>query len=109
MHLPTVFILCLLLLLPDEASFQALQFTNPQIAIILAVGALGTTAGIIAGNILPRLLRPPTTQNPSSGYGYGYGRRRRAAVQHNITFASLGIAEPEECFRMVFCAAATGK
>jgi len=107
MHLPTVSILCLILLLPDEASFQ---FTNPQIAIILAVGALGTTAGIIAGSIFPGLRRPTTTtQGPYDSYGYGYGRRRRAAVEHNISFGSLGISEPEECFRRVFCAAATGK
>ena len=113
MHLPTVSMLFLLLLLPDVAYFQN-QLTIPQIAIALAVGALGTTAGVLVGTILPRLGRgrPITETETSCSYG-AYGcrrrRRRRAPVSHNINFAKFGISEPEECFRRVFCAPATGK
>ena len=127
MHLPTVAMLCLLLLLlvhHDEAFFlpvapgafgaagagAATILSPTAIAAIVAAGALGKLAGIVTGVVLEELGNRKRRSIKSQTFsGYGYETRIREAVPHKLTFAKLGIKEPEECFRRVFCAAATGK
>ena len=110
--------LCLLLLLEvqeDEAFFTgtgaAIALTPGVIGAIVAAGVVGKLAGIATGVVLQELGRNRRRRSNKSQTSRGFRdeTRRRKTEPHNLRFASLGISEPEECFRRVFCAAATGK
>ena len=101
----------------EEATFAiaipAITLTATQFTALAAFGALAKLGGIGAGLALASGGSSRSSSSRSSGYRrYTHRhshRGRRDSDEEKITLEKLSTIEPENCFKMVFCATSTGK
>merc|ERR1739838_63684 len=108
-------LLLLLQVQQEEATFAlaipAISLTATQVTALAAFGALAKLGGIGAGLALRGDSGRSSSRRPKSRrpmYRHTH-RGRREANQVDLSLEKLAINEPENCFKMVFCAVSTGK
>merc|ERR1712106_961055 len=108
-------LLLLLQVQQEEATFAlaipAFSLTATQVTALAAFGALAKLGGDGAGLALRGDSGRSSSRRPKSRrpmYRHNH-RGRREANQVDLSLEKLTINEPENCFKMVFCAVSTGQ